>query len=83
MSIRTCALSAIIVLAAGCGSDDTAAKEASKPAEGRPETAPLEAASAVGYDGHALRKSLDKTLDAADKHNQEVQKAAEGEAPDK
>jgi outer membrane murein-binding lipoprotein Lpp len=41
---------------------------------GRPETRTLEAASAVGYDGKAIRKKVDGALDANDTHNAELEK---------
>lgn len=45
-----------------------------KPDTGRPETRTLEAASAVGYDGKAIRKKVDGALDANDAHNAELEK---------
>ncbi|MDO8415984.1 MAG: hypothetical protein Q7S87_07205 [Agitococcus sp.] len=44
-----------------------------KPDTGRPETRTLEAASAVGYDGKAIRKKVDGALDANDAHNAELE----------
>ena len=41
-------------------------------------TKPLEAADLVGYDGTRLRKSVDRIKQSSDKHNQNVEKMAEG-----
>jgi hypothetical protein len=43
--------------------------------QGREETKKLEGASAVGYDGTAVRKSVDNTLNKNDDHNQDLDKA--------
>ncbi len=42
--------------------------------QGRSETKKLEAASAVGYDGKAIRKNVDNTLNKNDEHNEAVEK---------
>ncbi len=42
---------------------------------GRRETKPIEGASAAGYDGPAIRKSVDSALDKNDSHNQELDNA--------
>lgn len=51
-------------------------------AESNPElresTKPLQAADLVGYDGTRLRKSVDRIIDAKEKHNRELEKTAEG-----
>ena len=41
---------------------------------GREETKTVEGASAVGYDGKAIRKSVDSTLNKNDEHNQVLDK---------
>ncbi len=49
-----------------------------KPVEkdtGREETKKVEALDAVGYDGSAIRKSIDKTLDKQDERNKELEEA--------
>lgn len=43
--------------------------------QGREETKKIEGASAVGYDGTAIRKSVDNTLNKNDDHNQDLDKA--------
>lgn len=69
----------ILFAASGCGDDQPKppAQEAPKD-QGRPETRKVRAADAVGYDGKALQKSLDKVLDQQDKRNKELQEAQEG-----
>ena len=42
---------------------------------GRADTRSLEAASMVGYDGKAIRRTVDKTLNAADRQNKAYQEA--------
>jgi len=63
----------IIALLAGCSVSDQ--KQGAGKYEGRTETKPIEGASAVGYDGTAMRKSVDNALDKNDSHNQELEKA--------
>ncbi len=43
--------------------------------KGREETKKLEGASAVGYDGKAIRKNVDNTLNKNDDHNKDMDKA--------
>jgi hypothetical protein len=63
----------ISLLLAGCSSSSqTPVPEKS---QGRPETKTIEGASAVGYDGKAIRKSVDTNLNRNDEHNQELDKA--------
>ena len=40
--------------------------------QGRPETKKLEAATAAGYDGAAVRKSVDKTLNSNDDRTKNI-----------
>jgi len=63
----------IIPLLAGCSVSDQ--KQSTEKYEGRKETKPIEGASAAGYDGTAMRKSVDNALDKNDSHNQELEKA--------
>lgn len=42
--------------------------------QGRPETKKLEAATAAGYDGKAVRNSVDNTLNKNDDRTKEVDK---------
>ena len=41
------------------------------------KTKPLQAADLVGYNGTALRKSVDKIIENNDKHNKGLENAAE------
>jgi hypothetical protein len=45
--------------------------------EGRSESKRLQ--GAVGYDGTAIRKSVDNTLNKTDQHNESADKALKGE----
>ena len=70
-------LSAALLLAISlnsCGgeADNTQSKNADT---GREGTKKLEAAGAVGYDGQALRKSVDKMLDKRDQQNADLEDA--------
>ena len=58
---------------AGCSSSNQ--PQSGGTYQGREETKTLEAASAAGYDGTAIRKYVDNTLDKNDDHNQELDKA--------
>jgi PBP1b-binding outer membrane lipoprotein LpoB len=59
----------IILLLAGCSSNQPPAPEKY---QGREETKKLEGASAVGYDGTAIRKNVDNTLNKSEEHNQNL-----------
>lgn len=43
--------------------------------EGHPETVNIQALDAVGYNGTAVRKTVDKVLDTNDRRQQELEKA--------
>jgi uncharacterized protein YceK len=62
-----------IALLAGCSSSSQ--PQSGEKYQGREETKKLEGASAVGYDGKAIRKNVDNTLNRNDDHNQELDKA--------
>ena len=62
----------IAALFAGCSSSNQPQSVQSSP--GRKETKSLEAASAAGYDGKAIRKGVDATLNKNDEHNQDLEK---------
>jgi hypothetical protein len=62
-----------IALLAGCSSSSQ--PQSGEKSQGREETKKLEGASAVGYDGKAIRKNVDNTLNRTDDHNQELDKA--------
>ena len=42
--------------------------------QGRPETKKLEAATAVGYDGAAIRRGVDNTLNKTENRTNEIDK---------
>ena len=65
-------LSTVAALLAGCNSVERQSAESYR---GREETKKLEGASAVGYDGVAVRKSVDSTLNRNDDHNRELDQA--------
>ena len=58
---------------AGCGGNAEKNVEQNKPTEERPETKKIEAADAVGYDGKAIRKNVDKMLNDNDKKQKELE----------
>jgi hypothetical protein len=62
-----------IAFLAGCNSSSQ--PQSGEKYQGREETKKLEGASAVGYDGKAVRKSVDNTLNKNDDHNQDLDKA--------
>jgi len=63
----------IAALLAGCSSSSQ--PQSSEKYQGREDTKKIEAATAVGYDGTAMRKSVDKSLNRNDAHNSELDKA--------
>jgi PBP1b-binding outer membrane lipoprotein LpoB len=72
MNSRIVMLCTIVALFAGCSSSSQ--PQSVEKDQGRAETKKLEAASAVGYDGKAIRKSVDNTLNKNDDHNREIEK---------
>jgi hypothetical protein len=68
---------AIAAWLAGCSSSGQ--KQSTEKYQGREETKKLEGASAVGYDGIAVRKSVDNTLDKNDVHSRDLDKALKEE----
>jgi thiamine biosynthesis lipoprotein ApbE len=64
----------IAALSFGCSKTEERAKY-----EGRSETKKLQGADAAGYDGTAIRKSVDNTLNKTDQHNDTVDKSVKGE----
>jgi hypothetical protein len=60
----------------GCSSSEKGAQQGATSYQGREETKKLQAADAAGYDGTAIRKSVDSALDKNDAHNQGVDKAS-------
>lgn len=65
-------LCAIIPLLSGCPSSQNQTPEKH---QGRNETKKLEGASAVGYDGAAIRKNVDNTLNRNEEHNKTLDNA--------
>jgi hypothetical protein len=69
---------ATIVLSSGCQKKTVATNpDSERNNELHKNTKPLQAADLVGYDGTKLRKSVDKIKQDNDKHNKELEKAAE------
>ena len=62
-----------IALLVGCSSSSQ--PQSGEKYHGRAETKKLEGASTAGYDGTAVRKSVDNTLNKKDEHNQDLNKA--------
>jgi hypothetical protein len=65
------------VCLAGCS---TSEQQSAEKYQGREETRKLEGASAAGYDGTAVRKSVDNTLNKNDDHNRDLDKTLKGES---
>jgi PBP1b-binding outer membrane lipoprotein LpoB len=65
----------VAVLLAGCSSSSQPQPQSGETDKGREETKKLEGASAVGYDGKAIRKSVDNSLNKNDDHNRDLDKA--------
>jgi Holliday junction resolvasome RuvABC DNA-binding subunit len=70
----------IFVSLAGCNSTSQPQPQSENISKEREETKKLEAASAVGYDGKAIRKSVDNTLNKNDDHNRDMDKAIKSDA---
>ncbi|ACM18755.1 hypothetical protein Geob_0386 [Geotalea daltonii FRC-32] len=66
-------LCAITTILAGCSSSSQ--PQGGEKYQGREETKKLEGASAVGYDGTAIRKNVDNTLNKNDDRNQDLDEA--------
>ena len=64
----------VAVMSFGCSKSEERAKY-----EGRSETKKLQGADAAGYDGTAIRKSVDNTLNKTDQHSDSVDKTLKGE----
>jgi hypothetical protein len=62
----------VVAFLAGCSFSD---RQSAEKYVGRTETKKIEGASGVGYDGTAMRKSVDNALDKNDSHNDELDKA--------
>ena len=75
MNNRFLFIAMIAALSFGCNN----AEEQRATYEGRPETKKLQGADAAGYDGTAIRKSVDNTLNKTDQHNETADKSLKGE----
>ncbi len=62
-----------VVSLCSCTRDSTSSSSAGTSKEGREETRVVEALGVVGYDGSAVRRSVDRVLDADDKRNEQMQ----------
>lgn len=82
--MKPLSLACILVSLAACG--DPPAQPQPQPTstapEKHPETKKLEAADAAGYDGKALRDSVDKTLDTRDEQRKALEEAQKGSQPE-
>jgi hypothetical protein len=65
---------AALLLLVGCTSSPQQQQPVAQKDQGRPETKKIEAATAVGYDGAAIRKNVDNTLNKNDDHLKETDK---------
>ena len=68
-----------MLLSSGCEKETATTDPTSQSTPGG--TKSLEAADLVGYDGKRLRKSVDRIIDAKEKHDRELEKMA-GSEPD-
>ena len=66
---------ATMLLSSACEKKTAATNPSSESTRG--STKPLEAVDLVGYDGKALRRSVDRIKEANEKHNQQIEKMAE------
>jgi len=64
-----------MLLSSGCEEKTVATDPSAQSTPG--STKILEAAELVGYDGKALRRSVDRIKDANEKHNQQLEKLSE------
>jgi len=74
MSNKFLIIMMMALLSFGCSKTEERAKY-----EGRSETKKLQGADAAGYDGTAIRKSVDNTLNKTDEHIDTVDKSLKGE----
>ena len=79
MGIRLIQILFIAALSLGCSK----AEEQGAKYGGRSETKKLQGADAAGYDGTAIRKSVDNTLNKNDQHNESVDKALKADESQK
>ena len=69
---------AAVLLSSGCQKESVVTNpDSQRNNELHENTKPLQAADLVGYNGTKLRKSVDKIKQDNDKHNKELEKAAE------
>ncbi len=78
--MRLIPILAFVVLAAGCGDEPEAAKSEQAPPPPKTEQERLinntQAASAVGYDGQAVKRAVQRTVDINNDHNAKTEEAA-------
>jgi uncharacterized lipoprotein len=69
----------LIVLAAGLAGCTSSNRTEGEKYQGREESKKLQGADAAGYDGTAVRKTVDNALDKNDAHNAGLEKTKEEE----
>lgn len=79
--MRLIPILAALALLSGCGDEPETAKQpeqapASPKTDQERQINNLQAASAVGYDGQALKRSVQKTVDRNNDHNAKIEEAA-------
>ncbi len=75
MATRVLVLALLTTLTVGCSKTE----EKGAAYEGRPETKKLQGADAAGYDGTAVRKSVDNALNKGDQHNESMDRTLKGD----
>jgi hypothetical protein len=66
-----------MLFSSGCQKKTAVINPSSENTESHERTKVLQAADLVGYDGTRLRKSVDRIIDANEKHDRELKKMAE------
>ncbi len=85
MRLSYLACTALTMLLAGCGDEPAAPSKTTPPApqtERERQINNTQAASAVGYDGDALKASVQKTVNTLEQHTAETQKTTESVQPE-
>ena len=73
MTKQTVLICTIAALLAACTTSSE--PQVGEKYQGRSDTKKIEAATAVGYDGTAIRKNVDKSLNKNDEHGENLDKA--------
>jgi uncharacterized lipoprotein YajG len=79
-TMRYLSFCALVVLLAGCGDEPqpAAATPAKEPVSAQQQQINnTAAASAVGYDGQAVKRAVQRTVDTNNRQNEELQKAVD------